>query len=197
MIGEDAVLKQIDNKDKATATDNLRHGVAWILIAAALLFIGFSIFYNINAVLMLFGKGELKLHSYHEMMQTIQTQPLNYQLKDYGENFLSYQTIDKAANITVQAQKDEVKMVHLSIDADTFIKFSLIEKYVCVDEILSSLFKSRYVLAAEIAVLQSIGNLTFNFQNSDKMFIQNLDFKLCSVYLHMQDDMLLISMIVK
>lgn len=163
-----------------------RYLIAWALILCILLGVIGAVLYNINAVMMLFGKGSISLRSLPDVQA--QVVELSDQYLITGESVhlngaaeFSYQTKNGVASFSVLSKTDgrRISQIQGEIDLSKFELTQITQIYSYVDSLVKPLCKERDILAAEVALLKIAGRIqlvryeTFLYQEHtiDDLFI--------------------------
>lgn len=139
-----------------------RYVIAWLLILAIVCSVIGVVFYNINAVMMLFGKGHVNLKSFSDLRQTVLEQPNTYrvieneQLAD-GTQLLSYKLVDGWVAFWVTADQDgRLQDISGEIDLEKIQPFQIADLYKVLNDSLKPFCQSRDILAAEVAIIKYV-----------------------------------------
>ena len=136
-----------------------RYLTAWLLIFVMILSVAIVVVYNFSAILMLFNKGEITLHSYSKVLETVQDMGdsfVNVQVSDTGDQSeqIYYETQDQVAQFWIGGKEDSIEYIYGKLDSLAFTELGIMQKYKSVDTMLRPLCRESDILTAEIALIK-------------------------------------------
>lgn len=141
-----------------------RYFIAWILIACILLGVIGAVFYNINAVMMLFGKGNIHLRPLPDIQAQVTALSEQYNVTGLTQNpdgsvRFEYAAKNNVASFSILSETDgkKVSQINGQIDLSAFDLTQITEIYSFVDSLVKPLCRERDILAAEVALLKIAG----------------------------------------
>ncbi|MDY3987912.1 MAG: hypothetical protein UGF45_03645 [Massilioclostridium sp.] len=141
-----------------------RYFIAWILIACILLGVIGAVLYNINAVMMLFGKGNIHLRPLPDIQAQVTALSEQYNVTGLTQNpdgsvRFEYAAKNNVASFSILSETDgkKVSQINGQIDLSAFDLTQITEIYSFVDSLVKPLCRERDILAAEVALLKIAG----------------------------------------
>lgn len=141
-----------------------RYFIAWILIACILLGVIGAVLYNINAVMMLFGKGNIHLRPLPDIQAQVTALSEQYNVTGLTQNpdgsvRFEYAAKNNVASFSILSETDgkKVSQINGQIDLLAFDLTQITEIYSFVDSLVKPLCRERDILAAEVALLKIAG----------------------------------------
>ncbi len=138
-----------------------RYFIAWILIICILLGVIGAVLYNINAVMMLFGKGSIHLRPLPELQAQVTALSEQYTITGFTQNpdgsvRFEYAAKNNVASFSILSETDGKKISQINgrIDLSAFDLTQITEIYSFVDSLVKPLCRERDILAAEVALLK-------------------------------------------
>jgi hypothetical protein len=141
-----------------------RYFIAWILIDCILLGVIGAVLYNINAVMMLFGKGNIHLRPLPDIQAQVTALSEQYNVTGLTQNpdgsvRFEYAAKNNVASFSILSETDgkKVSQINGQIDLSAFDLTQITEIYSFVDSLVKPLCRERDILAAEVALLKIAG----------------------------------------
>lgn len=185
------------NGTKTATHEGVRWIIAWTLIILIITVIVTTVLYNINAVMMIFGKGEINLQSYDGLVKTIQSQPfdyveINHFESSHGESTIYYRTYDSIGIFSVSAVDNQILTIDAWVNMPQFNAFSFFDKYGSIDQMLRPICKDSDVLAAEVAIVKLSSRLAITSITSTNQIEDNTNGKQVTISQESGSDYLVI-----
>ena len=146
---------------KIFAKNTPRYFIAWVLIITIILAITIAVVYNINAVMVLFGKGNVPTVNYDYMRQIVYSSPETYtvvseQLQNPNQETLQYELSDGAIQFRVTGDPTgKISEIRGTIQVSE-LNFSPLDLYATMNDAVKPLCYQKDILAAEVAIFQYV-----------------------------------------
>lgn len=169
-----------------------RYIVAWGLIIVAILSVVAAILYNFSAFMMLFNKGEITLHSYTKVAETVMEMDNSFtnvkmsNLND-GDEQLYYETQDGVGRFWIGGYNNSISYIHGTLNNFSFSELGILQKYESIDTMLRPICQKSDILTAEIALIKISSRYALTGP-IDKQWTQTTDHEKISIQYHPQNE---------
>ena len=171
---------------KMFAKNTPRYFIAWFLIIGIILSITIAVVYNINAVMVLFGRGNIQTVSYDYMRQIVYSSPDTYtvaseQLQSPNQEILQYELSEGAVQFRITGDPTgKISEIRGTIQVSE-LNFSPLDLYATMNDAVKPLCHQKDILAAEVAIFKYVQKAQLTSYTSHVMFSSVYDNKLITI----------------
>ena len=173
-------------RQKMFAKNTPRYCVAWLLIVGIILSITIAVVYNINAVMVLFGRGNIQTASYDYMRQVVYDSPDIYtvsseQLQTPNQETIQYEISNGAVQFRITGDPTgKIFEIRGTIQVSQ-LNFSPLDLYATMNDAVKPLCHQKDILAAEVAILKYVQKAQLTSYTSHVAFSSVYDNKLITI----------------
>lgn len=183
---------------KKLPNDKFRFLTSFIIIIISILTVFLISFYNISAIFMIFGKGDLQLKSFNKTVEFVYDNNKNYtNISIEGSEYngtLKYDTSDDIAKFIIFSKDNKPVRIHCQIDIQNFASSGLTSKYKSIDNVLNPLFINKDLLASKISLIRLFSKLAISKLTTGKLYTTTSPINNMTTELSIDKNYLIISM---